>query len=542
MSKFTITEQQYRKHCKTGFKYSYGTAGFRYKADVLDTVMFTTGILAALRSIYLGGQTIGVMITASHNPPEDNGVKIIDPKGEMLAQSWEAFATDLANAASQGYEELVRATTKLVSQLQLDVCDSGNISVARDSRESGPRLLQALIDGINIFKEVSIVDYGLLTTPQLHFLTWKSNEQKDRKWVELDYYEEFLSSWFEIATLSGVKSLPFSVQIDAANGIGASKIQEMLLNIDFFRSKITLVNSNWQNSQLLNFSCGADYVKTNQRLPNGVQLNPKDNCVCCSFDGDADRVVFYYVDQQGVFHLLDGDKISSLLGKFFQKLLSDAYLENDVKLGIVQTAYANGSSTRYLQETLKIPVSCTSTGVKHLHHEAINSYDIGIYFEANGHGTVIFSDILVEKIDKRIQEKNLADSEARSLRLLKAFTKLINQTVGDAISDMLTVLAILCIMKWGPSDWDHEYIDLPNKLVKVVVPDRTLFTTTNAERQLVTPEGLQSKIDSTVAKYDLGRSFVRASGTEDAVRVYAEAATRQHAESLAKEITALLKS
>ena len=29
------------------------------------------------------------------------------------------------------------------------------------------------------------------------------------------------------------------------------------------------------------------------------------------------------------------------------------------------------------------------TGVKHLHHRAM-SFDIGVYFEANGHGTVVF--------------------------------------------------------------------------------------------------------------------------------------------------------
>lgn len=37
-----------------------------------------------------------------------------------------------------------------------------------------------------------------------------------------------------------------------------------------------------------------------------------------------------------------------------------------------------------------VPVACVSTGVKFLHHKAL-SYDIGVYFEANGHGTVVFS-------------------------------------------------------------------------------------------------------------------------------------------------------
>lgn len=38
---------------------------------------------------------------------------------------------------------------------------------------------------------------------------------------------------------------------------------------------------------------------------------------------------------------------------------------------------------------LKVPVYCTKTGVKHLHHKA-QEFDIGVYFEANGHGTVSF--------------------------------------------------------------------------------------------------------------------------------------------------------
>lgn len=37
------------------------------------------------------------MITASHNPEEDNGVKLVDPHGEMLEQKWEVLATEIAN-------------------------------------------------------------------------------------------------------------------------------------------------------------------------------------------------------------------------------------------------------------------------------------------------------------------------------------------------------------------------------------------------------------------------------------------------------------
>lgn len=61
-----------------------------------------------------------------------------------------------------------------------------------------------------------------------------------------------------------------------------------------------------------------------------------------------------------------------------------------LKLGLVQTAYANGASTAYITEKLGVPVACAKTGVKHLHHAA-QEFDIGVYFEANGHGTVIFS-------------------------------------------------------------------------------------------------------------------------------------------------------
>ena len=37
------------------------------------------------------GQVTGIVITASHNPAADNGVKLVDPSGEMLDPDWEVI-------------------------------------------------------------------------------------------------------------------------------------------------------------------------------------------------------------------------------------------------------------------------------------------------------------------------------------------------------------------------------------------------------------------------------------------------------------------
>lgn len=164
--------------------------------------------------------------------------------------------------------------------------------------------------------------------------------------------------------------------------------------------------------------------------------------------------------------------------------------------------------------------------MKHLHHAA-EHYDIGVYFEANGHGTVLFSPQTQQKLTTY---EPSTPAQSTALSHVINLTQLINQTVGDALSDMLLVEVVLAHKAYTAVEWNSLYQDLPNRLVKVVVGDRNAFKTEDAERRLVSPTGLQGKIDELVRRYEGGRSFVRPSGTEDVVRVYAEAGVKTQAD------------
>ncbi|XP_048456545.1 phosphoacetylglucosamine mutase isoform X3 [Rhincodon typus] len=447
---------------------------------------------------------------------------------------------------------------------------------------SSLNLAQAVIDGVSAL-DGTYQDYGLVSTPQLHYMVccWNTMEHYGTATVE-GYYQKLSQAFLamtkqlfipppdsfifhckacntcqscSVLTPSSNKlKLPRTytgffenghiiynktpyhpeelrqLNVDGANGIGALKLQELE---PYLEKKLQLkVHNNGVNGKL-NYLCGADFVKVQQKLPHGL-LHIKTNERSCSFDGDADRIVYYYIDESGCFHLLDGDKIATLITIFLQELLVKTDL--DLQIAVIQTAYANGSSTRYITEVMKVPVHCVNTGVKYLHHKA-QEFDVGVYFEANGHGTVLFSKTAENKIRQLAQDNNQLVERINAAKMLENTIDLINQTVGDAISDLLTIEAILSIKGFTIQQWDSIYTDLPNRQLKVKVSDRQIIVTVDAGKRVVSPAGLQQNIDALVKKYNLSRAFVRPSGTEDVVRIYAEAETQSNADTLAHEVS-----
>ncbi|XP_063834561.1 phosphoacetylglucosamine mutase [Ostrinia nubilalis] len=503
----------------------YGTAGFRTKANLLEHVVYRMGLLAVIRSRVKNGRTIGMMITASHNLEPDNGVKLIDPDGEMLEQSWEEIATRLANVSDNDLES---TTGEVIKQVGADMSLKASVFIGMDTRYTSPRLAAAAANGVIALKGTP-KEFGIVTTPILHFCVKCRNDNTYGTPTEEGYYEKIVGAFKNIRQkLPVFGEYNTTLYVDGANGVGGKKLNIIRKSLDG-ELDLNLYNLGG-NGGKLNLNCGADFVKVSQKPPVGVEHAPFQRVA--SLDGDGDRIVYYYLDDKDKMNLLDGDRIATLLASYITELLK-ASEATDLKLGLVQTAYANGASTKYITEELKVPVTCVKTGVKHLHHAAL-SYDVGVYFEANGHGTVVYSAQAKRTIAKIAREGE--PEQCKAAQLLLDFIDMTNETVGDAISDLFMVETVLCARGINARQWMEAYTDLPCRQLKVTVQDRNAISTTDAERICTAPEGLQTRINELVAGYKHGRAFVRPSGTEDVVRVYSEADTQESADKLAAEV------
>lgn len=306
--------------------------------------MYRMGLLATLRSRVKGGQTIGVMVTASHNPEPDNGVKLVDPMGEMLEQSWEKLATDLVNVSDN---DLQNQIANIIESEKIDIGSASCVFVGMDNRYHSPILLKAVSDGVLALKG-KVKSFGIVTTPMLHYFVVCANTNGAYGVpTEEGYYAKLTSSFKNLRGTEHERgNYKNRLIFDGSNGVGARKMLQFLKTMNNTLG-IEVYN---KGEGKINHQCGADFVKVQQQCPIGLPDSLPPYTRCCSVDGDADRIVYFFVDENNQFNLLDGDRIATLMASYLMDLLKKCGV--DVTIGIVQTAYANGASTDYILNKL----------------------------------------------------------------------------------------------------------------------------------------------------------------------------------------------
>jgi phosphoacetylglucosamine mutase len=613
---------------------SYGTSGFRYNQQILMNNAEKIGISIAYltirrlmdrikahsclhcdmtpssieitKTVKVVG-TWGLMITASHNPSEDNGVKIVDSAGKMVNDDEERFLErSIRNSltvsdvfADYGLGDCLH------DQITFD-SSRLRILIGLDTRESGRKISNLIVKGIeSVLPDTMIYRVGQCTTPELHILTTKYVQPYrehaiyptlsiSEQFLQIADLDEYIDPFFLGADTYYVRYIRHQIKkysidlstvtVDCANGVGYCTLRNI------FRNSINapqMINTNIRIPDKLNNKCGSDYVENNSKIhevnltdldvvrriwTNTVEgrmanryhrallhsrgyamadrhksypnrLSIKDY-LFCSFDGDADRIVFYYLDidpiKKGMaditglkIRLMNGDHISAMLLKFVTNtLLESSHLRHtskdnaSISIGVIHTPYSNGGFMQYVDETIanirnqtdKITIHRRSVpiGVKNLIREA-ESYDIAIYFESNGHGSIIVKN-----------HYNIPE--------LKALKDLFNQVIGDGIMNMIGIHYILDRLDLSPSDFYSIFGNRRSIMEKIRVPSeiRNMFSMDGI--YLIEPRELVSKFKEIENRYENSRIYVRPSGTEPILRAYIEGSAEQDLNKIKLEV------
>lgn len=539
----------------------------------------------------------------------------MDYSGGMLAANWEDTAERLINITLP--EEFAAQLQALYAEKGLGKGLQGGVEgqrgvvlIARDTRPHSEGLMRLACRGVDMAGGIAH-DLGIATTPQLHYAVARYNQTRQGGLEGMpigallaDYYNT-LSSGFNdlLATADAglLKSPRQQVTVDCANGVGSVSLLEFIPRL----KSVDIDPRNEAYSGPVNDNCGAEHCQKLQLPPASMTKTVRSAATSiittepgsmldgyvlkCSLDGDADRIVFHTLRESrssdsssnsysksdsdnSSWLLLDGDKIACLVAYFIGKELTAAGLiapppaaastgddshshshRRFFKFGVVQTAYANGASTTYLRAQ-GIPVLFAKTGVKFCHKVAHEAFDCGVYFEANGHGTALFSQALTEAIlshdcssttsTSSSSSSDNDDSNSRknlAFRRLQATLRVLNQVTGDAISDMLLCLAVLQVYSMSLEQWNALYSDLPSRQIKCQVSDKSLIRCSDDEMRVVQPVELQERLDASMLKVERGRCFIRPSGTEDVVRIYAEAQSASDIAVLVEDATRAIK-
>ena len=113
-----------------------------------------------------------------------------------------------------------------------------------------------------------------------------------------------------------------------------------------------------------------------QKTPENLDwANMKDCAKCVSFDGDADRQIYFYTDEDENIKILDGDKQFAIILTYIKGLLNELGIDEEVSHIFVHSPYTNLKAHEYLAEK-GIDAQVVKTGVKNAHPVIVN-YDIG---------------------------------------------------------------------------------------------------------------------------------------------------------------------
>ena len=417
----------------------YGTSGFRCDSEKL--IKYSKKIGESLAHLMIICKSLkgvlSVIVTASHNPEKDNGIKIVDYEGKMIDKLQSEYLEYYVNNSKKQKIFIEKTNFKVI--------------IGKDTRNTGNEIINLISEGIKKVANCNIIRVGYITTPIIHFLS--INYSKINNTYQA---EKIIEEYSQKIKNARIKYKPY---IDCSGGVG-SKILEKYSN-----PNLILICKTQDN--VLNYKCGSDFLMNSKKLPH--ILNDKNNIYGCSLDGDADRSVFWMRNNNKLY-ILDGD---------YQLLLWALFLKKkNIKPVAITTSYCNGAVIELLKQN-NIDVKITSTGMKNLIEEA-DKHNNTVYFESNGHGTMNVKEEIVLKNGQKL---------------------IYNKIIGDGIYNIFTTFQILEELNMNMEEWYNLYKKIPNCQFKISNEKFPELKMNNIGNRVIEPLYIQEKLDIISQKY-----------------------------------------
>jgi phosphoglucosamine mutase len=356
----------------------------------------------------------GIMITASHNPFTDNGIKVINRRGEKLE------------------EEVIV-------------------------------LIESYLDGDLVQLGITSTDIPLAFGKDIGTIVdYTSGRNR---------YIDYLIS------LASHSYRDIKIGIDCANG-ASWMIAKTVFDALGAQTHLIGVNPNGIN---INDNCGSTHTETLRAI---IKENKLD--LGFAFDGDADRCIA--IDENG--NVVDGDKILYILAK---RLKRQGILGSNA---IVATVMSNLGLIKGLSKE-SIKCELTAVGDKYV-YAAMLENDFQLGGEQSGH-------IIMRQYS----------------------------TTGDALITAILLTEEMLDRKCSFSKLCEHLILYPQMTKNYKVFDKSAVVNDETIMKQL------AKINDNLSKK--GRILLRASGTENLIRIMAESQTQEECESLIKQIEKLLK-
>ena len=272
----------------------------------------------------------------------------------------------------------------------------------------------------------------------------------------------------------------FYVCIDCANGAGSEIVSKVFKDLKIKHKRI----NKKKNSLLINKSCGATH-------PNFLSKTVKDGNFNIGFalDGDADRLVV--VDSNG--EVISGDDILFLIANY---LKAKGELKNNIVVGTVMTNYS--LEQKFKEQNIKL--IRTKVGDRFVVKEMIKQ-GANLGGEQSGHF------VFFDKLES-----------------------------SDGVLSALQILKVLRDGNLSLKNLPNTFIKMPQILVNIKVSESDKWKVMKSEELLSEIKDINDEFKGE------GRLVVRASGTENVIRIMVESFNEKKLKKAVKRVQNCVKT